>query len=45
VQISDEQLSRLEEVSKIAPIFPNRFFEQDFVGKYVYGGLRDKIDA
>ncbi len=45
VNLSDEQLNRLEEVSKINAIFPNRFFEQDFVGKFVYGGLRDKIDA
>jgi aryl-alcohol dehydrogenase-like predicted oxidoreductase len=45
VNLSDEQMNCLEEVSKIDSIFPNRFFEQDFVGKYVYGGLRDKIDA
>jgi aryl-alcohol dehydrogenase-like predicted oxidoreductase len=45
VNLSVEQMNRLNEVSKIAPIFPNRFFEQEFVGRYVYGGLRDKIDA
>jgi hypothetical protein len=45
VNLSDEQMNRLNEVSKIAPIFPNRFFEQEFVGRFVYGGLRDKIDA
>ena len=45
VQISDEQMIRLNDVSKIEPIFPNKFFEMDFVGKFVYGGVRDKIDA
>ncbi len=45
VQFSDEQMNRLNEVSKIEPIFPNSFFEKDFVGPFVYGGLRDKIDV
>jgi aryl-alcohol dehydrogenase-like predicted oxidoreductase len=45
VSLSDEHMNRLNEVSKIAPIFPNRFFEQEFVGRFVYGGLRDKIDG
>ncbi len=45
VNLSNEQMNRLEEISKVAPIFPNRFFQQEFVGRYVYGGLRDKIDA
>jgi aryl-alcohol dehydrogenase-like predicted oxidoreductase len=45
VKISDEQIKRLNEVSKIQPIFPNNFFERSFVPKFVYGDLRDKIDA
>jgi aryl-alcohol dehydrogenase-like predicted oxidoreductase len=45
VRLSDEQMNRLNEVSKIEPIFPNSFFERDFVNPFVYGGLRDKIDA
>ena len=45
VQISVEQMNRLNEVSKIQPIFPNNFFNRSFVPKFVYGDLRDKIDA
>ena len=45
VKLSDEHKNRLNEVSRIEPIFPNKFFQQDFVGKFVYGGVRDKIDA
>lgn len=45
IQFSDEQMNRLNEVSKIEPIFPNSFFQKDFVPTYVYGGLRDKIDV
>jgi aryl-alcohol dehydrogenase-like predicted oxidoreductase len=45
VNLSDEQKNRLEEVSKIEPIFPGSFFQKDFVPKFVYGDLRDKIDA
>jgi aryl-alcohol dehydrogenase-like predicted oxidoreductase len=45
VSLSDDQMNRLNEVSKIQPIFPNNFLQQEFVGRYIYGGLRDKIDA
>jgi len=45
VKLSDEQMNQLDEVSKIAPIFPNSFFQKDFVPTFVYGGLRDKIDG
>jgi aryl-alcohol dehydrogenase-like predicted oxidoreductase len=45
VNLSDEQLRRLDEASRPAPIFPNSFFEKEFVGAYVYGGVRDRIDA
>jgi aryl-alcohol dehydrogenase-like predicted oxidoreductase len=45
VNLSLEQMNRLNEVSKIEPIFPNSFFEKEFVGRFVYGGLRDKIEA
>lgn len=45
VKISPEQMNRLNEVSKIQPIFPNNFFNRSFVPKFVYGDLRDKIDV
>ncbi len=45
VALSGEQMNRLNEVIKIEPIFPNSFFQKDFVPTYVYGGLRDKIDV
>jgi aryl-alcohol dehydrogenase-like predicted oxidoreductase len=45
VRLSVEQMNRLNEVSKIEPIFPNSFFERDFVSPFVYSGLRDKIDV
>lgn len=45
VNLSDEQMNRLNEVSQIEPIFPGSFFQKDFVPKYVYGDLRDKIDT
>lgn len=45
VNLSDEQMNRLNKVSNIEPIFPNGFFQKEFVPKFVYGGLRDKIDV
>ncbi len=45
VKISDEQMNRLNDVSKIDSIFPNNFYEKDFVGKFVYGDVRHLIDA
>jgi aryl-alcohol dehydrogenase-like predicted oxidoreductase len=45
VKISDEQMNRLNEVSRIEAIFPNNFYEKDFVGKFVYGDVRHLIDA
>ncbi|MBK8812463.1 MAG: aldo/keto reductase [Acidobacteria bacterium] len=44
VNLSDDQMRRLNEVSAYPPIFPNNFFQKDFVPKYVYGGLKDQID-
>jgi hypothetical protein len=44
VVLSDDQMRRLDEVSAYPPIFPNNFFQKDFVPKYVYGGLKDQID-
>ncbi len=45
VQLTDEQMTGLNKVSQIEPIFPNSFFQKDFVPTYVYGGLRDNIDV
>jgi aryl-alcohol dehydrogenase-like predicted oxidoreductase len=45
VNLTDDQLRRLDEASRPAPIFPNTFFDKEFVGAYVYGGVRDRIDA
>jgi aryl-alcohol dehydrogenase-like predicted oxidoreductase len=45
VPLSEDHMSRLNEVSRIEPIFPNNFFQKEFVPMFVYGGLRDRIDA
>lgn len=45
LNLPEEHLKRLNEVSAIEPIFPNSFFEKDMVSNFVYGGTRDLIDA
>jgi len=41
--IPDEQMQRLDEVSKIEPGFPHDFLKQDFVLDLVFGGMHKKI--
>jgi aryl-alcohol dehydrogenase-like predicted oxidoreductase len=43
--LSDEQLHRLEEVSRISMGFPHDFFAMNMVRTFAYGGTRDLIDA
>lgn len=45
LNLSDEHLKQLNDVSAIEPIFPNSFFAKEFVRNVVYGGMRDSIDA
>jgi len=45
LNLSDEHLKRLNDVSANEPIFPNSFLAKDFVRNVVYGGMRDSIDA
>ncbi len=42
--LSPEQLSKLEEVSKIELGFPHDLFTKEMARSFVYGGLVDKID-
>lgn len=44
VNIPNEIMDRLNEVSKIELGFPHDFYEQDGVKLVTYGGLRDQID-
>jgi aryl-alcohol dehydrogenase-like predicted oxidoreductase len=43
--LSDEHLRRLNEVSAIEPGFPADFYARETVRTFVYGGMRDRIDA
>ena len=45
LELPDEHLKRLDDVSAIEPIFPNSFFAKDMISSFVYGGMRDLIDA
>lgn len=45
LELSDEHLQRLNDVSAIEPIFPNSFFANEFVRNIAYGGMRDSIDT
>jgi hypothetical protein len=38
-------LGRLEEVSRVELGFPHDFFRKEAVRTFVYGGMRDLIDA
>jgi aryl-alcohol dehydrogenase-like predicted oxidoreductase len=43
--LGDEQIHRLDEVSRIEPGFPHDFYAKDMVRTFAYGGTRDLIDA
>jgi aryl-alcohol dehydrogenase-like predicted oxidoreductase len=45
LELSDEHLKRLNDVSAVEPIFPNSFFANEFVRNIAYGGMRDSIDV
>ncbi len=45
VQLSTDQLARLNEVSKIEMGFPHNFFDKEMVQAFAFGGLKDAIDA
>src|SRR4029077_1220145 len=45
VQLSTDQLSRLNEVSKIEMGFPHDFFDREMVRAVAFGGLKDAIDV
>lgn len=44
VRLSEEQLARLEEVSRFEPGFPHDFLASDPIRDLVFGGTRDRID-
>jgi len=45
VNLSIDQLARLNEVSKIELGFPNDFFDREMVRSYAFGGMKDAIDV
>ena len=45
LHLPDAHLKRLNDASVVEPIFPNSFFENEFVRNVVYGGMRDLVDA
>lgn len=45
LELSDEHVKRLNDMSAVEPISPNSFFANEFVRNVVYGGMRDSIDA
>lgn len=45
VALSDEHLRHLNDASAIELGFPHDFYVKDMVRGFVYGGLRDRIDA
>jgi aryl-alcohol dehydrogenase-like predicted oxidoreductase len=45
LNLSEEHVQRLNTASAIEPIFPNKFFANEFVRNIAYGGMRDSIDA
>lgn len=44
-KLSDEQIHRLDEVSRIEMGFPHDFYAKPMVNAFAYGGMRDAIDA
>ena len=45
VQLSTDQLERLNEVSKIDMGFPHNFFDEEMVQAFAFVGLKEAIDA
>jgi aryl-alcohol dehydrogenase-like predicted oxidoreductase len=45
VQLSTDQLARLNEVSKIEMGFPHDFFDREMVRAVAFGGMKDAIDV
>lgn len=45
VSLSDEQLNRLDEVSRIELGFPHDFLGSERVQGFIYGGMRNQIDS
>jgi aryl-alcohol dehydrogenase-like predicted oxidoreductase len=45
IQLSTDQLAKLNEVSKIEMGFPHDFFDREMVQAYAFGGMKDAIDA
>lgn len=44
-RLNEEQLHRLDEVSRIEAGFPQSFYAKDMVRTFAYGGTRELIDA
>lgn len=44
IELSDEQLKKLDQVSKIELGFPHDFYEREMVKNFVYAGLADRIE-
>ncbi len=42
--LSDEQIKKLDEASKIEPGFPHEFLSKDYIRDLVFAGTYDKID-
>ena len=45
VKLDPAQVGRLDQASKVAPVFPHSFYERDMVKAIVSGGFHDRIDA
>ena len=45
VNLSPDQIRRLDVVSAISPGFPNSFFQNEMVRTFAFGGLRDRINV
>ncbi|MGC4048903.1 MAG: aldo/keto reductase [Paludibaculum sp.] len=45
LSLSEDQVKRLDEASRIQPGFPEKMFERDLVRSIRYGGMRDQILA
>ena len=43
--LSEEQLHRLDEVSRIEMGFPHDFYAKEMVRTFAHAGMRDVIDA
>jgi len=43
LNLTPEQVRRLDEASHIAPGFPHEFYQREMVRTFVFGGMRDQI--